>query len=188
MARVADLLGVTLDSLVGRHIEPGGRSRSTDGAAPLAEHLVQSLIQQEGGERLSSDMLLRLHTRSGGRIEAFESWQPRCDQYYVPMAEDTGIRVKCVGYKSLSAITMGVADQGILQGALDAVPDDILKARWLSDYKVAHDRGMLTTVESLNVQMPNHPVRVKMDFIRCLLSVRDADSQEVILNFSILVV
>jgi len=188
MSRVAELLGVSLDGLVGCAIlQSGSRSASGD-VMPLSRHVVEALSGQEAVGSLSADALLRMHAKSGQRIEAFAQWMDRCDQYFLPAEGDAGIRVKEVGETSLAAITMGSPDKALLQSALDAVDDTGLRQSWLADYSEACQRGSLTTVESLDVQMPNHPVRVKMDFVRCLLHVSGADDDQAILNFSLLIV
>lgn len=187
MARVARLLGTTLDHLAGNAppITSGGRASS------LLEHAAQTIAAQaspERAEELTSDRLLRLHAKSGGRIEAFSPFLSRCDQYHQPTPSDEFTRVKEVGEKSLSAITMGSSDVQTLQDALTHMQDKELQIRVLNDYRQAAQRGTLATLESLDIPMPNKPVKVKMDFVRTLLSVRDADGNNTILNFSFLVV
>lgn len=190
MGRIAALLGVPLDyfaPLKPFHIK---RPSPDDPKEPLADHVAAVLEGQSSAARdvLSADALLRLHTKSGRRIEAFDALLDRCDQYEVPKKDDAGLRLRQIGSRSLAAITMGKARNDLLQAALDNVKSPTLKARWIEDYRTAHDRGSLTTVESLDIQMPNLPVRVKMDFIRCLLAVTDAQKRETILNYSLLIV
>lgn len=187
MARVARLLGTSLDHLAGNAppITSGSHSSS------LLEHAAHTILTQsspEKPEELSSDQLLRLHAKSGGRIEAFTHFLSRCDQYFTPEPTDTYTRVMQVGENSLSAITMGSADINTLQDALIHMEDKSLQARVLSDYRQATQRGTLATLETLDIPMPNKPVKVKMDFVRTLLSVSDAKGNNTILNFSFLVV
>ncbi|MDV4167786.1 hypothetical protein [Rhodovulum sp. FJ3] len=187
MARITGLLGVSLDFLVGRAAPPVRAIQSGQG---IPAHINASLSAQLLGSDapLSADKILRLHLKSGGRIEAFEPFLPQCDQYYPPAGDDETLTVKSVGEKSLSALTMGRADKELLQGALNQVDDTSLKARWVDDYRTASRNGTLCTLETLDVQMPNHPTRVRMDFIRCLVGVQGAESDPVVLNFSMLVV
>lgn len=190
ISRVAALLGVSLDHLAGQNQIRAAARKAEQGSDPLATHVLTSLNAQAmtSDDTISADAPLRLHTKSGARVEAFSHWIDRADQYFIPANDDCGIKVKHVGDHSLSAITMGTASAELLQTALDTVDDKALKTRWKDDYRTAAQRGMLVTVETLDVQMPNHPVRVKMDFVRCLLCVQDAEGDKSVLNFSLLVV
>ncbi|MBO9451466.1 hypothetical protein J7426_14425 [Tropicibacter sp. R16_0] len=189
LARVSRLLNVSLDYLAGnsapaiREAEPGEMSN-------LSDHVRNNMSAQslEARKGPSSDILLRTYVKSGGRIEAFTQWMECCDQYEVPGIDSEGIKVIRVGQKSLSALTMGESSTSLLQAALDDVPAPDLQESWLKAYRTAGEDGTLTTLETLDVQMPNHPVRVKMDFIRTLLRVADKDNKASILNFSFLVV
>lgn len=190
MGRIAALLGVPLDYFAPYkpfHIRRPGPDEPKEA---LAHHVAAALDGQTTDEKrpLSTDALLRVHTKSGRRIEAFDALLDRCDQYEAPKAGDASLRLRQIGARSLAAITIGKACNELLQAALDNVQCPSLKARWVDDYRTAHDRGSMTTVESLDIQMPNLPVRVKMDFIRCLLAVTDAQKRDTILNYSLLIV
>jgi hypothetical protein len=189
LARVSRLLDVSLDYLAG-NAAPAIKQATSGDIANLSDHVQETMSSQSGetGKSLSSDVLLRMYVKSGGRIEAFAQWLDNCDQYEIPRTDSQGIRVINVGKKSLAALTMGENSSSLLQAALDDVPDSELRERWLTDYHTANNLGALTTLETLDVQMPNHPVRVKMDFIRTLLRVADKDNNASILNFSFLVV
>lgn len=189
MARVAGLLGVSLDHLAG--LDDGTLvAADRGGRMPLATHLIEAIAAQVPmtRERPSTDALLRLHFKSGGRIEAFENILEHCDQYYPPKPTDTSLRVKHVGRRSLSALTMGEPSVALLQGALDKAQDDELRENWLRDYTSAANGTPQSTLESLDVQMENHPIRVKMDFIRTLLGVRNQAGETTVLNFCQIIV
>lgn len=189
MARIAALLEVPLDFFAPTKPTKIRRLQPSE-PRELTEHVTKALGSQAltGDSALSADALLRAHTKSGGRVEAFSSWIERCDQYEPPASDARGLRVLRVGERSLAAITMGTNAVEVLQSALDTVEAPEIKSQWLSDYRVAQSKGTFTTVESLDIQMPNLPVRVKMDFIRCLLSVTDVNKTRSILNFSLLII
>ncbi|WP_238368260.1 hypothetical protein [Mesobacterium pallidum] len=188
MARIARLLGVTLDYLAGHgRIHPQSLKV---GDQALIDHASSAMRAQIEGlhENLTADGLLRLHAKSGARIEAFADFLDRADRYNVPTYEDGGLHVIEVGARSLSALTMGENNLETLQQALDLVTDDGLRRRWVTDYAMAGHRGTLVTLEALDVQMPNKPVRVRIEFVRTLLCVQDVTGNRSILNFSLLVV
>jgi hypothetical protein len=190
MSRVALLLGTSLDYLAGQPVQEVVRSAPTKQPYKMREHIFGSLSAQEEEKHnaLSADRLLRTHLKSGGRVEAFAPWIDHCDCYCQPAADAQSLTVKFVGNSSLSALTMGSNDKGLLQTALSEVTDTSLKQRWVRDYQYAVSAGTNVSIEALDVQMPNHPVHVRMDFIRCLLAVTDANDEKSVLNFSMLVV
>lgn len=185
MARVASLLDISLDNLVST--TPEKQSKPVN---PFKEHVEHSLKIQSETEQgiISSDSLLRLHMKSGGRFEAFEAVLKHCDQYSIPNEADTDLSVIKVGSSSLSALIMGNDNADMLQSALSLTQDDDLKARWIKGYRLAAEFGALTTIESLDSQMPNRPVRVKIDYLRVLLAVQNSNDERIILNFSLLLV
>jgi len=191
MARVAELLNTSLDHLAG--IAPPAAITASKGKATnsLLEHATETLNAQSAPKRndeLSADRLLRIHAKSGGRIEAFEAYLHRCDQYHPPKKNDSFTKVKAVGEKSLAAITMGSPNTHILQEALEHMQDKELQAKVLDDYRRTIENGTFVSLEALDIPMPNRPVKVKMEFIRVLLSVHDAEGDHTLLNFSFLVI
>lgn len=191
MARIASLLGTSLDHLAGiappvsRHAED-----PTSNYAPIIDHARGTLAGQhtQAGSPPSADGLLRIHAKSGGMLAAFNEHLDYCDQYAPCTPKTLGLKALAVGKKSLSAITMGLPSLELLQTALDTVPDQELKSQWVAAYAATIEHGPKATIETLNVQMPNHPVRVKMEFIRTLLPVRDDQGLTRILNFSLLII
>lgn len=190
MARVASLLGTTLDHLAG--IAPPVRRLSTqlDSADQLLSHASATLVAQHsrGNGTPTIDSLMRTYLKCGGVFEGFSETLAYCDQY-APCAPDaSSLKVIEVGAESLSAITMGQPNVHLLQAALDMVPDKELKRRWVTAYASTSIDGPLVSLETLDVQMPNHPVRVKMEFIRGLFPVRSDTLGMRILNYSLLIV
>lgn len=187
MARVAALLNTSLDHLAGT--APPIRSVST-GSSRLLSHAGGAIAGQQLpiGETPNADGLLRTYAKSGGMLAAFTDHLDYCDQYKAIGPQDKGLTVLAVGARSLSAITMEQQSTELLQDALNTVPDGELKARWVADYSSTLESGPKVSLETLDVQMPNHPVRVKMEFIRVLLPVQNKAGQTLILNFSLLVV
>lgn len=186
MARIASLLGESLDHLAG--IAPPKKSGNSNEVYEISDHILDCAANQSSGTQSpSTNYLLKTHLKSGGMLEAFQEVIEHCDQYFPTTHTDETLKVASVGRRSLSSLTMGKNSAEALQAALSNVPNDQLKARWVSDYSTAIQRGTLVTMESLDVQMPNAPVRVKMDFIRVLLYVTDRDGDQRVLNFSSLV-
>jgi|GEM_PF-3205277 hypothetical protein len=188
MARVAELLGVSLDYLVnGQHLP--AVSLGTPEARVLHHASIALSAQSISVERnLSVDALLRRFAKSGGVAGGFLEWADYCDTYAAANPTDDTLTVLDVGEKSLSAITMGRPDPELLQTALSEVPDNDLKRSWVRDYSSTSNGTPHVSIQTLNVQMPNHPVRVKMDFFRVLLPVTGGKFGPSILNFSLLIV
>lgn len=186
MARVAALLDTSLDYLAG--IAPPIR-RLSNTSSKLLDHAGDTVAGQHllAGNTPSADGLIRLFAKSGGMLSAFKDHLDHCDQYAPTQPTDATLKVIEVGAKSLSSITMNQPSREILQQALDTVPDPELKARWVADYSSTLTIGPKVTLEALDVQMPNQPIRVKMQFIRVLLPVKCNNSDIRILNFSLLV-
>lgn len=190
MARIAKSLGVSLDHLATDQRASVSLNSRRIGASPLAQQAAGAVIaalEIEGGKP-TPDSLLRLHTKSGGQLEAFTALLKFCDRYAAIDPRNPKLEVVEIGERSLSAITMGHANTNVLQEAIANVGEPELAQNWIKDYSEAPMRGTLCTTETLNVQMPNQPTRVKMDFIRCLLRVTSTDDKSYILNFSFLIV
>ena len=192
MARIADLLDVSLDYLSCRH------SRFSRASETSTQNELETILRRtrDAAKGQISDSsapptpqsLMRLFAKSGGRIEAFKSSLPYCDLYNAITDDAEVVSVKSVGSQSLAAITMGTSNADILQGALNNAEDKSLKTRLVQDHLEALNRGVLCTVESLNIQMPNRPVLVKMDYIRILLALDDADRNRTIVSHASLIV
>lgn len=184
MQRVATLLETSLDHLT----SASPLIASPRQASALSDHIAEGLKAQtfESINTINADYLLRLYAKSGARIEAFEGTLTKADQYERQRSKDAVPTVKSVGKTSLSAITMGTSDASILQAALDHTEPE-LQQELAADYFDATERGSLVTVQSLDVQMPNRPVRVRMDFIRLLFLLADKDENETLVNYSILI-
>ena len=189
MARVADQLGVSLDWLAGREgPENFGAQGEQEFALTIARFAAASAGQfTSEGRPPSPQAMLRLYARSGGRLEAFEKTLKYCDRYHCPEPGAKSASVKHVGAESLAAITMGTNDKTVLQIALATVADEQFRKKLVDDHQETMRRGCLCTVEELNIQMPNRPVRVKMDYIRVLLMVTDRNGDQEILAYASLI-
>lgn len=193
IARAAALGGFSLDYLAGtgpwRDLETAETPNPSNNAA-LRAHAEAALTAQDlfGRSRPTVDGLQRLHAKSGGRIEAFTPYLDYCDLYLAPTPEEANIRVHRVGKLSLAAVTMGEPSVETLQTALDRVDDAPLRAQWVKDYAFAAQRGTLGSIEELDHKMDNRPIKVKMQYLRLLLRLENAEGDVVILNYSSLVV
>jgi hypothetical protein len=189
MARVADCLGISLDWLVGRetpNLTPTDGEREFNLA--LERFTATSAGQFTQGNRPPTPQaMMRLHVRGGGQLGAFEKVLKYCDRYQCLDPTADRVSVLSVGEQSLASITMGASDPALLQIALNTVPDDSLRKKLINDHQETQRRGSLCTIEELNVQMPNKPIRVKMDYIRVLLLVSDETGSKSILAFAALV-
>lgn len=190
MSRVANLLGVSLDWLAGRDdLTPPMTEGDKQFSLAMERFAATSSGQFTQGNRPPNPQAMqRLYVRSGGRLEAFESVLKYCDRYNCLEPDAKSVSVKAVGQESLAALTMGSNDAGVLQIALSTVPDEAFRKRLVDDHLETQRRGCLCTVETLDVQMPNKPVRVKMDYIRVLLHVADSSGKAEILSYSALIV
>lgn len=191
MARCASLLGVSLDFLAGTAPPPNSNKLTSDSQLhSMLQHVVATSPAQEvvEGSPPSVDAILRLHHRSGGVLAGLSPVIEFCDQYAIPKNGDETFKVISVGSKSLAALTMGKKCPETLQNALNTVDNAKFRQNLLQDYRLAAARGSLCSIEALNIQMPNMPVRVKMDYVRALLCVTGADDQRSIVNFSTLIV
>lgn len=190
IAAVADLLDVSLDWLSGRqntnlHLSVGDLEQ-----AIAMERLASSTAGQftQGHKPPTPQAMQRLYVRSGGKMEAFEKVLKYCDVYNFISLGDEYISIKSVGAESLAATTMGTSDPAVLQTAINSVSDRNIRGRVVSDHLETQRRGCLSTVERLDVQMPNLPVLVRMDYIRVLLCVSNSDGGKEILSYSTLIV
>jgi len=193
MARAATLGDFSLDYLAG--VGPWRDLHTTEtpdlsSNAALKEHAEYAIEAQDlsGRARPTVDGLQRLHAKSGGRIEAFNPYLDFCDLYIAPNSTDKNIQVHHVGKLSLAAVTMGEPSVETLQTALDSARDEVLRAKWVEDYALAAERGVFGSVERLDHQMENRPVRVTMQYLRLLLRLENAAGDVFVLNYSSLVV
>jgi hypothetical protein len=186
MARVADCLGISLDWLAGRDLAtPSISEGDKQFNMSLARFSTTSAGQfTQGNQPPTPQAMLRLYVRGGGQLEAFSKVIQYCDRYHCPDPDTDAVSVLAVGESSLASLTMGASDPSILQIALNTVPDPVFRAKLINDHQETMRRGSLCTVEELNVQMPNKPVRVKMDYIRVLLHVSDRNGHQSILAFA----
>lgn len=190
MTRVANLLGVSLDHLAGRDSVHLTLADGDAGLATTLERLANAARRQVLNINRSTtpQAMQRIFVKSGGRIEAFSPYLIHCDRYFPIYEGAECIQVKEVGQESLAAITMGISCTETLQTALSTVDDDNLRRKLVCDHLDTMKRGCLSTVENLNIRMPNLPIVVRMDYIRILMHLADADGNTEIVSYSSLIV
>lgn len=189
MATIAELLDISLDWLSGGKDSSRALTAGDIEFALSIERFASSSSGQftQGNQPPTPQAMQRLFVRSGGRIEAFEKVLKYCDRYNAIAPGAECVSVKDVGTESLAATTMGTPDPAVLQVALSSVADDKLRTKLVYDHLDVQRRGCLSTVERLDIQMPNRPVLVRMDYIRVLLYVTDTDGNSEILSYSSLI-
>lgn len=173
MARVCEELGISMDWLAGREEAMRGLKSAEKELAMTIQRFKSAIpTETDSGAILSPNYMMRLFVRSGGMLEAFEDLLSYCDRYEPPKSIDDPIKVLAQGSNALSAITMGGSNPDVLQMALNSASDGALRKKLVSDHIEASKRGCLTTVESLDVQMPNRPIKIKMDYTRVILNLK----------------
>ena len=188
MQRVCQLVGCDLDWLASGR--PGTTSTLGDNA--LVKHIVR-LGEAARGQFLDStkapdpQALHRLYDRSGGRLEAFEPVLQYCD-LYEPISEgDTAVTVRAIGEFSLSGLTMGTTCASELQFALENSDDKELMPLIVQSHLDAKRYGSISVTRSLDIPMPNRPVKVKMDYILTALRLSDSSGEEVTFIYTALI-
>ncbi|MEP1521984.1 hypothetical protein [Ascidiaceihabitans sp.] len=189
LSRVASLLDVSLDYLMGAVPSLTAKQPQSNSVA-LATHALEALSRQSDGDEfeLSADFLLRLHKKSGGRIEAFAPYLDRCDQYQPPKPNERFPIVTSVGARSLSSLTLGTSSVELLQSGFASLDDEELLSETMSDYRQAVETRAVSAVISRDLPMPNQPVWIKMDILRTLLLVETAEGEQSLLLFAFIVI
>lgn len=184
MARVCEKLGVSLDWLA--NVTPPIKT-TFSAADMLLAHTRSAARGQivDVNQAPTPEAIMRLHMRTGGMLEGFNDVLEFCDVYAAPTDNCEEVEVISVGERSLSAITMETNEKQVLQSAVNAV--DPIREMLISDHREAVLKGCIASNVSLDQQMPNKPVRVKIDYIRVLASLRDVDGKQVVLNYSSLI-
>lgn len=185
ICRLCEVLGITPNYLAGLE-EPriSAAPQSPEDLLVLRTLEAAHSMTVSGNSTPTIDSLMKLFALSGGRIEAFSSVIDYCDLYFEPKEDDEHLRVKEMGKNSLSSLTLGCRDTDVLQAALKNVEDSEFKALLMNDYKRASKDGVLLSSEELAVQMPNKPRRIKIDYTRLLLKLRNAQGETSILTFA----
>lgn len=189
MARVCDELDISLDWLAGRQEAMRGlKAAEIDLALTIQRFKSATPHDTEDGAVISPSYMMRQFVRSGGMLEGFRDVLSYCDRYAPPNTTDEPVKLIAQGANSLSAITMGGCNRDVRQMALNAAASNELRKQLLRDHIEAKERGCLTTVESLNIQMPNRPIRTKMDYTRVILNVENDDGERENLVYSSLII
>jgi len=180
--RVCEQLKITPDYLAGIHRwkDPATESRPTAADTLNATMFLQAIAEEH--QPPSVKQLVRMHTRAGGRIEAFSNHLDYCDAYNMPDHEKRLVQIRSVGLKSLAALRMGEANPLLLQDAFNVATPE-LRERIYSLHCRTIDRGITIEPDSIDERMSNHPVHVKIDYLRVSMKVTDQDGTESILIF-----
>ncbi len=155
MKRVADLLGVSLDSLVG----------NSDASRPLPATFM---------DRFKA---------TGAMIEGFTDLLPFLDLYHPAKAGDTELKVYAQGAQSLSALMMPSASTKALQGVFDNLKGTALLASTIDDHLICNRKGCFASFEELDSLMPADPVKIKIDYVRVLARLQSRDGAAYTLNY-----
>ena len=179
IARVAALLDVSMDYLIDNEFEKYSQKDNFDAGA---SHIWQVLIAKcWRARRHCQQTALRTYKNAmvNGRI--YDSCPIAINIKYPSQMRITLSSKASVNRASLQL--RWEAEISILQDALDKFRDSNIKKDWMSGYSLQRNITHIS-IEELDVQMPNQPIHIKLDYIRCLLRVSDPD---LLLNFSILI-
>jgi hypothetical protein len=182
IARVCQQLKITPDYLAGIHRwkESNTPPKAPPNASLNASQFLQVFAEEHKPPTIKH--LVHTYTRSGARIEAFGKLLDYCDIYDLPDHERGLIQIREVGSKSLSALRMGEANPLLLQEAFNAASDH-LRQKVYDHHCRTIDRGVCIEIDSIGEAMSNHPVHVKIDYLRASMTVKDHQGQESILIF-----
>jgi hypothetical protein len=155
MKRVADLLGISLDYLVGYN--PDGRPTPT--------------------------IFMERYKQTAGRIEGFSDLLPMADLYHPAKQGDKKLRLVSQGPHSLSAQMMENPSTQNLQDVLDGLAGTNLLKSTIDDHLICNQKGCFATPEELNDPMPSDPVRIKVEYIRVLARLKNKEGDHFTLNY-----
>ena len=182
ISRVCEQLKITPDYLAGIHRwkEPSLDPKPTAADTLNASMFLQSI--NEDHQPPSVKQLMRMFARGGARIEAFSNHLDYCDIYDLPDHDKRLIQIRTVGPKSLAALRMGEANPLLLQEAFNAATPE-LREQIYSHHCRTVESGITIEPDSIDERMSNHPVHVKIDYLRVSMQVTDQDGVESILIF-----
>ena len=155
MKRVADLLGVTLDYLVGQNFD----------------------------DRPTPSMLVERFRSTGGRIEGFSDLLPMADLYQPVSEGDTTLTLISQGKNSLSAQMMPSPSTANMKKVLDELVGSELLKNTIRDHSINNTKHCFATPEEINNPMPNEPHRIKVDYIRVLARLTDCAGTPFTFNY-----
>ena len=182
ISRVCQHLNITPDYLAGVHRWEFAKEGSQPTAADTLNASMLLQLVEEKHQPPSVKQLTRTYVRSGGRIEAFSKFLDYCDIYDIPDHGNRLIKIRTVGPKSLAALGMGEANALLLQEAFDAATPE-LKEHFYDLHCRTIDAGILIGPDTIDEKMTNHPVHVKIDYLRISIKVTDLNGAESILVF-----
>lgn len=182
IARVCQQLKVTPDYLAGIHRwkESTTPPETLTNAALNATQFLQVFAEEHKPPTVKQ--LVHSHSRSGARIEAFSKHFAYCDIYDAPDHDRRLVQIREVGSRSLSALRMGEANPLLLQEAFNAASDK-LREKVYEHHCRTMERGICIEIDSIDEAMSNHPVHVKIEYLRVSMLVKDHQGRESILIF-----
>lgn len=185
MANLADILGISVDAMVGK---PTWHAEISDSAieVSIAERMLKSTLdaQTKPGDAPGIHTLMFKHFKSGGDLRALEQYSEFYDLYKAPTAIDDEIFAVHVGKYSMAGITMGNTDPEVLSRALNYSSEQ-LQRKLQRDHLECLERGPVTTIESLDHKMENQPKHVKLDYVRLLAPVVSEDGEKFVLIYAV---
>ncbi|MEH6522590.1 hypothetical protein [Sulfitobacter sp.] len=155
MKRVADLLGIPLDYLVGQNFD----------------------------DRPTPNMVIERFRSTGGRIEGFSDLLPMADLYHPASEADTTLTLISQGKNSLSAQMMPSPSTANLQKVLDELVGSDLLRNTIRDHSINNTKHCFATPEEINSPMPSEPHRIKVDYIRVLARLTDSAGAAFTFNY-----
>jgi hypothetical protein len=155
MKRVADLLGVSLDFLVGQNFD----------------------------DRPTPDMVTERFRATGGRIEGFSDLLPMADLYHPASEGDTALTLISQGKNSLSAQMMPSPSTANLQKVLDELVGSDLLRDIIRDHNINNTKHCFATPEEINSAMPSEPRRIKVDYTRVLARLTNNEGTAFTFNY-----
>ena len=187
MSRIAALLNCGLDHLAGQDTVFPTQS-SPQKISHLLKLTADLASRDEAITASNPQSILRKYAKSGGRIGGFVNQLDQCDIYFPAQPGDKTLKVEALGKNSLSAVTMETSEVSALQSALNHIAGTKVLNDTIADHIEAVQRGAFTTIKSLDQQMGNLPIRVKMDYLATFLHVEMENGEHRTLSFCSLLI
>lgn len=179
MVALANELGTSLDDLAGR---PWATQRPTSSQSNALLGRLENALQDEhieAGRAPSMFALQALYAKSGARLEAFKDVLPFCDLY---KPTPHRIEVVHVGQFSLAGIKLKTTNPKTLENALN---QSKILGRLLRDQEICQERGYFCTPETLDDDVVDLPIHVRMNYSRAMFFLRDHDGNGFVLVYAV---
>ena len=176
--RLAKVLGVPMDALFDERSDVSPRS-----ADQMIRDYVNNIQDQRGYRRPQVHELISWHAENRGRLVNHEKFQDFYELFAPPNLEENMLVPHWVGKHSLCSIELGIT-----------TPEDLISVLLVADQQVrnevvrSHQRIFDawkpdTTIRTLEFRFAEG-LKVKVDYIRLLLPVRDANDARFVMNFT----